>query len=115
MPISFQHRDPGPASDIAAVFAALGDCTRLMLVSKLQDGSDHSISQLTEGLLLTRQGVSRHLHVLEDAKLVRSRRVGRETRYNLEVEALDQAKDYLARASEQWDAAIGRLVKHLEG
>lgn len=87
---------------MAAVFAALGDDTRLVIVSKLQDGSDRSLSKLTEGLSLTRQGVSRHLRVLEKAKLVRRRRVGRETRYQLEVEALSRARDYLAGASSQW-------------
>ena len=86
---------------MAAVFAALGDDTRLVIVSKLQDGSDRSISKLTEGLSLTRQGVSRHLRVLEKARLVRRRRVGRETRCQLEVEALSRARDYLARASSQ--------------
>lgn len=115
MPNISQHSDSGPAPDIAAIFAALGDGTRLVIVSRLQDGSEHSISRLTEGLSLTRQGVSRHLRVLEDARLVRSRRVGRETRYHLEGEALDRARGYLARASEQWDAAIGRLTRHLEG
>ena len=99
---------------MAAVFAALGDDTRLVIVSKLQDGSDRSISKLTEGLSLTRQGVSRHLRVLEKARLVRRRRVGRETRYRLEVEALNRARDYLARASSQWDRTIDRLAKHLE-
>ena len=99
---------------MASVFAALGDDTRLVIVSKLQDGSDLSISKLTEGLSLTRQGVSRHLRVLENARLVRRRRVGRETRYQLEVEALNRAGDYLARASSQWDQTIDRLAKHLE-
>ena len=99
---------------MAAVFAALGDDTRLIIVSRLQDGSDLSLSALTHGFSLTRQGVSRHLAVLEKARLVRSRRVGRETRYALEVEALNRAKDYLARASAQWDDAIGRLQQHLE-
>ena len=78
---------------MAAVFAALGDDTRLVIVSKLQDGSDRSISKLAEGLSLTRQGVSRRLRVLEKARLVRRRRVGRETRYQLEVEALSRARD----------------------
>ena len=100
---------------MAAVFAALGDATRLVIVSRLQDGSDPSISKLTEGLSLTRQGVSRHLRVLEDARLVRRHRVGRETRYHLEVEALDRARDYLARVSAQWDQAIDRLARHLDG
>ena len=99
---------------MAAVFAALGDDTRLVIVSKLQDGSDRSISKIAEGLSLTRQGVSRHLRVLEKASLVRRRRVGRETRYQLEVEALNRARDYLVRASSQWDHTIDRLAKHLE-
>lgn len=99
---------------MAAIFAALGDDTRLVIVSRLQDGSDPSISTLTEGLLLTRQGVSRHLRVLEKARLVRRRRVGRETRYQLDVEALRRARDYLAHASTQWDHTIERLAKHVE-
>ena len=49
----------------ASVFAALGDATRLQLVSRLGDGEPHSIVQLTGGLELTRQGVTKHLHVLE--------------------------------------------------
>lgn len=115
MPNIVQHKDQRLAPDMAAVFAALGDDTRLVIISKLQDGADHSISKLTEGLSLTRQGVSRHLCVLEEARLVRRHRVGRETRYHLEVEALDKARDYLARVSAQWDDAIERLTKHLEG
>lgn len=99
---------------MAAIFAALGDDTRLVIISRLQDGSDPSISTLTEGLSLTRQGVSRHLRVLEKAGLVRSRRVGRETRYQLDVEALSRARDHLARASAQWDQAIERLASRLE-
>jgi len=104
---------PNTVPNIAEVFSALGDETRLTIVSKLQNGSDHSISKLTQGLPLTRQGVSRHLRVLEDAKLIRSQRIGRETRYHLNVEALHRAQDYLARAA-QWDDAITRLTTHLE-
>lgn len=99
---------------MAAVFAALADNTRLVIVSRLQDGSDRSISKLTDGLSLTRQGVSRHLRVLENARLVRRRRVGRETRYQLEFEQLSRARDYLARASSQWDQATDRLSKYLD-
>lgn len=115
MPNIYQHKEREPAQDIAAVFAALGDDTRLVIIAKLQDGSEHSISKLTQGLSLTRQGVSRHLRVLEEAKLIHRNRVGRETRYHLSIEALDQAKDYLAQASAQWDDAIDRLTAHLEG
>lgn len=99
---------------MAAIFAALGDDTRLVIISRLQDGADRSISKLSDGLSLTRQGVSRHLQVLEKARLVRRRRVGRETRYQLEIEALSQARDYLKRASSQWDQTTDRLTEYLE-
>lgn len=115
LPNISQHRDQQPPPEMAAIFAALGDDTRLTILSRLQDGSEHSISNLTEGLSLTRQGVSRHLRVLEEARLVSSYRAGRETRFQLEARAMDKARDYLARASAQWDDAIGRLKGHVEG
>lgn len=93
----------------AAVFAALGDPTRLKLVSRLGDGRAHSIVQLTDGLALTRQGVTKHLHVLREAGIVSRRRVGRESRYTLTPAPIARARDYLARASAQWDDAIARL------
>lgn len=99
--------------NIASVFAALGDETRLIIVSKLQDGSEQSISKLTEGLSLTRQGVSRHLNVLETAGILKCQRIGREARYSLEVATLSRAQNYLQQASKQWDEAIVRLRQHL--
>jgi DNA-binding transcriptional ArsR family regulator len=63
----------------APVFAALGDSTRLRLLSRLKDGRPRSIVQLTDGLGLTRQGVSKHLRILEQAGMVRSARIGRES------------------------------------
>ncbi len=54
----------------ATVFAALGDQTRLLLVARLCAGQQASISQLTEGSKLTRQAITKHLHVLESAGIV---------------------------------------------
>lgn len=99
---------------MAPIFAALGDNKRLMIISALQAEPGQSISKLTQGFSLTRQGVSRHLSVLEEAGLIRRCSVGRETQYSLEAEALSRAKDYLIRASRQWDDAIERLAKHVE-
>lgn len=98
----------------AYVFAALGDLTRLELVSRLSDGKQHSIAQLAEGLALTRQGVTKHLHVLEQAGLVTCTRTGRETRFNITPRPIENARDYLTRASAQWDEAIERLRASVE-
>ena len=93
----------------APVFAALGDSTRLRLLSRLKDGRPQSIVQLTDGLGLTRQGVSKHLRVLEQAGMVRSERIGRESRFVFEPAGIAQARSHLERASRQWDLALSRL------
>ncbi len=100
--------------DLAPVFAALGDSTRLELVARLSDGEGHSIAQLSHGLDLTRQGVTKHLRVLERAGVVSSSRVGRESRFVIKDCAFEGAREYLARASAQWDDAIERLRKTVE-
>ncbi|HVY44431.1 MAG TPA: metalloregulator ArsR/SmtB family transcription factor, partial [Minicystis sp.] len=66
------------------MFAALGDATRLAVVARLCDGGPASIARLAEGATVTRQAVTKHLRVLEQAGLVRSERAGRETVWELE-------------------------------
>ena len=93
----------------AAIFAALGDETRLSLVTKLTGGEPQSISTLTTATKLTRQGVTKHLRVLEEVGVVRSVHVGRETRFALEPQPLADARAYLDQVSQQWDEALARL------
>ena len=73
-----------------------------------------SISQLTEGSRLTRQAISKHLRVLENAGLVESVRVGRESQYELRPKPIDDVKSYLDDVSRQWDEALGRLKSFVE-
>lgn len=101
-------------ADVVPIFAALGDAVRLSLVARLCDGQSRSIAQLTEGTGLTRQGVSKHLAVLEAARIIAGERAGRESRFSIRSDTLEEASRYLKRASQQWDDAIGRLKKHVE-
>ncbi|MEM7165627.1 MAG: metalloregulator ArsR/SmtB family transcription factor [Planctomycetota bacterium] len=98
----------------APVFAALGDTTRLELLSRLSDGKQHSIVQLAAGLDLTRQGVTKHLQVLKQAGVVSCQRIGRESRVEIRPGPIEKARDYLTRASAQWDEAIDRLRAAVE-
>ena len=98
----------------APVFAALGDVTRLELVIRLSDGRPRSIAQLTSGLNLTRQGVTKHLEKLEGAGIVKRQHVGRESRFVFTPEPILRLQDYLARASKQWDEALARLRAFVE-
>lgn len=101
------------------VFAALGDETRLALVAKLSDGRRYSISQLSgaqqaAGSQLTRQAITKHLRVLERARIVHGVRVGRESLFELDPKPMEELKEYLEMVSAQWDQALGRLKAFVE-
>lgn len=106
---------PDPAADFAAIFAALGDGTRLSLLAKLSDGQSRSIAKLSADTSLTRQAITKHLRVLEHAGLVRSIQIGRESRFSFRPEPIVEVRSYLDSVSEQWDAALGRLKAFVEG
>jgi DNA-binding transcriptional ArsR family regulator len=98
----------------APVFAALGDETRLSLVGALSGGPRRSISELARGSKLTRQAITKHLRVLENAGLAHSVREGRESLYALEPKRLEEIRSYLDRVSAQWDESLARLKSLVE-
>ncbi len=103
-----------PAPEFAATFAALGDRTRLALVGKLAGGAVLSIAMLSADAGITRQAVTKHLRVLEEAGLVGSERIGRESRYALRPERITEMRGYLATVAAQWEDALGRLKAFIE-
>ena len=106
--------DASPTRELAPVFAALGDPLRLELVARLGDCRPHSITELSQSLPVTRQAVRKHLQVLEDVRIVTGQRTGREHHFCIEPDGFAGARDYLERASAQWDDAIGRLRAFVE-
>jgi DNA-binding transcriptional ArsR family regulator len=98
----------------APVFAALGDETRLLLVSRLAAGESLSIRRLADGAGVTRQAVTKHLHVLEVAGLARSSRLGRERIWELNRRQLEEARRSIELIGRQWDTALLRLKEALE-
>jgi DNA-binding transcriptional ArsR family regulator len=100
--------------EAAAIFAALGDRTRLEIVARLCDDGPLPIVQLTEGANMSRQAVTKHLLALERAGLVRSSRAGRERLWALETERLSEIRQYLDQISVQWDDALARLRVFVE-
>jgi DNA-binding transcriptional ArsR family regulator len=103
-----------PASSVAPVFAALGDRTRLSLLKKLSGGESQSIARLSTDTNLTRQAVTKHLRVLEEAGLVIVNRIGRESQYAFRPEPIAAVRSYLDGVSQQWDDALGRLRAFVE-
>ena len=98
----------------APVFAALGDVTRLRLVARLGTEGPLSIARLTAGTDVTRQAVTKHLQVLAGAGLVRGRRQGRQSLWELEPRQLEAARRYLELISKNWDDVLARLKEAVE-
>ncbi|MFL6244432.1 MAG: ArsR/SmtB family transcription factor [Thermoanaerobaculia bacterium] len=98
----------------APIFAALGDATRLRVVSRLSNEGPLSITRLTEGSEVTRQAVTKHLNVLATAGLVHDFRQGRERVWELKTQQLEEARRALDVIAKQWDAALERLREMVE-
>lgn len=99
----------------AAVFAALGDETRLRLIAVLCAGGAFSIAQLTAGTDITRQAVTKHLQVLANAGLVNDLKIGRERRWEFAPTQVEEARRSLELIAQQWDRALSRLKQAVEG
>jgi DNA-binding transcriptional ArsR family regulator len=102
------------ASQSARLFAALGDTHRLHVVTRLGKEGPLSITALSADTDISRQAITKHLLVLEDAGLVSSERDGRRQVYSLQRKRLQKAQLHLQMISRQWDSAIERLKSFVE-
>ncbi|MGN6109594.1 MAG: ArsR/SmtB family transcription factor [Kofleriaceae bacterium] len=100
--------------DAAPLFAALGDETRLRLLFRLSAGGPASIARLSAHARVSRQAITKHVDVLAEAGLVRTKRHGRERICELAPQRIASAHAYLDRISQQWDDALARLKAFVE-
>ncbi len=73
-----------------------------------------SIAQLTQGSVVTRQAITKHLSVLAEAGLVRGSRRGREHIWEFEIDRLAEARRCIDEISNQWNLALRRLKAFVE-
>jgi DNA-binding transcriptional ArsR family regulator len=109
-----KRRIEGTVAGAALLFAALGDPTRLALLQRLSRGGPASISVLADNFQTTRQGVTKHLHVLAAAGIIDGQRRGREHVWAINPARLADAQRHLAVIARGWDDALTRLKAHLE-
>ena len=107
-------RSNAAIADAAPVFAALGDATRLRLVTRLAAEGPLSIARLTNGTGMTRQAVTKHLTSLSNAGLARAERQGREFIWSLETRRLEIARRHIDHVSAGWDRVLDRLKDFVE-
>ncbi|HZG15428.1 MAG TPA: metalloregulator ArsR/SmtB family transcription factor [Candidatus Bathyarchaeia archaeon] len=95
------------------VFQAIADPTRRRMLTLLAD-KEMPIAAISECFPITRTAVNKHLHVLSDAGLVSSKKVGRETRYRLQPEPLVEIKQWLNFFEQYWDEKLFALKMFVE-
>jgi DNA-binding transcriptional ArsR family regulator len=95
--------------ELGALFAALADPTRRQVVRSLAGAEPVTASRLAGELPMTRQAIAKHLGALERAGLVEPHREGRETRYRLTPEPLDDAIKWMEEVGVRWDRSLERL------
>ena len=99
---------------VGAVFSALADANRRRLVHYLSEQESATATELAAELPVTRQAVAKHLAALTSAGLVQGRKSGREVRYELTPQALDEAVSWIQAVGERWDERLVRLRTHVE-
>jgi ArsR family transcriptional regulator, cadmium/lead-responsive transcriptional repressor len=100
--------------DADRLWAALADPTRLRLLDLLLQLGEATASALATELPITRQGVAKHLLVLQRADLVQAQRTGRETRFTIRDERLAQAQQQMALVASRWGERLARIKRMAE-
>ena len=104
-------RDRG---ETTRLWAAIADPTRLRIIDILLVAGDATATDLAAELPISRQGVAKHLGVLEAAGLVARRRAGKEVRFAVQPDTLDQATHRMTEVASGWDARLGRIKRLAE-
>ena len=97
-----------------SVFAALADPVRRDVLKDIAAKSPVTATQLAQQYPITRQGILKHLQILETAGLVEVKRRGREKRYTLMPQPLQEVGRWIEELNGVWDARLERLKTLLE-
>jgi DNA-binding transcriptional ArsR family regulator len=99
-----------------AVFRALADASRRQLLDRLHRKNGQTLGELCQGLEMTRQAVTKHLAILQEANLVATKRKGREKLHFINpVPINDIAERWIGKFEAPRLAALSKLKKSLEG
>jgi len=94
---------------ITAIFSALADPTRRGILVRLSDGGEGPVTALAKPFRITPPAISRHLRVLEKARLIDRRREGRVHVIRARAEGLKPAQDWMSHLAAGWDFSFDTL------
>ena len=107
---------PAPSRSLDATFAALADPTRRAILARLSLG-EASVNELAAPFDMKLPSFVQHLSVLEQSRLVKSKKRGRARTYELAPERFKVAEDWLSARRALWQARLDRFddyVRHLK-
>lgn len=106
-----KHKKPAEQT----IFKALADPVRREIFHVLMlAGAALSLTQISEQFDMTRQGVTKHIKLLEEAGLVQIKTSGRERFCEPDATPLEKIKDWLSVYDRFWDARLGKLNQYLD-
>ena len=94
---------------VEAVFSALADPTRRLVLQRVAEHGDVTATELAAYLPVSRQAVSKHLDALGAAGLIHGSKVGREVQYRVTPEPLTGAVRWMLDVGSEWDERVTRL------
>ncbi|MDF2595025.1 MAG: ArsR family transcriptional regulator [Clostridia bacterium] len=95
------------------VFFAIADPTRRTILDMLTCGN-LALKDISSQFPITRTAVSKHLKILEEADLIGSKKIGRETIYQISPKPLSEIHDWIKTYSEFWDKKLSNLKNFVE-
>ena len=101
-------------SPTADVYFAIADQTRRSLLRRLANDGEKSVTELLEPFSISQPAISRHLRILREAELVRSRKAGRERLYAIEASKLKEVHDWVSHFERYWNEKLDALGSYLD-
>jgi DNA-binding transcriptional ArsR family regulator len=96
------------------VFLAIADPTRRALLLRLASEGNKTVTELMEPFSISQPAISKHLRILREAQLVRSRKEGRIRLYEIQADKLQAVSDWVAHFEKFWDQKLDDLGKYLD-
>jgi len=102
------------SKDMTRAFAALGDPTRLAILSRLAAEGDMTVQEIASPFSMSLPAISQHLKVLERAGLIIRGRDGQKRPCHIRPDQLAQAQQWLHHTRQAWESRFDRLERFLE-
>jgi DNA-binding transcriptional ArsR family regulator len=101
------------ADQLTLTFSALADPTRRAILARLAKG-EASVQELAKPFRISLPAISKHLKVLEKAKLIRRGKSAQWRPCRIEAAPLKEASDWIANYQEFWEQSFDRLDEYLK-